>query len=340
VNANIVDDVLKVQVDTFYNYVVVAETGPVIDGDLVIQGSTLEPKYGPVLCIVEYAEDEQSGFKEIMKIAPWKMLVEPRESDVSFLIPVSIPRQYLGGLVRALVFVEEAAKPIPYEDESPDFGLDPTAEGRICAASVAVGFGGPGEGLPKEPQHPEKDEKKEIMDKEEDDDEEEMAFQRRMSLENKMRRQGSSTSQVVSEVRVAIDFDEMASLQAEGFELICRAVTSAGPLDEQEHLWKFFILASYGDFGGPGVEDVAWIKVLKSLGKVPVLAGYKIYMDHDLSALDDAYSVYLGVKTAVGARYRQLVMVSSSVDDEGLLMQYVNGVRGIFRGAPAGNLAH
>jgi len=59
-------------------------------------------------------------------------------------------------------------------------------EGRICAASVAVGFGGPGEGLPKEPQHPEKDEKKEIMDKEDDDDEEEMAFQRRMSLENKM----------------------------------------------------------------------------------------------------------------------------------------------------------
>ena len=54
------------------------KTGPVIDGDLVIQGSTLEPKYGPVLCIVEYAEDEQSGFKVIHSISS-------RMSQINFI---------------------------------------------------------------------------------------------------------------------------------------------------------------------------------------------------------------------------------------------------------------
>ena len=36
-----------------------------------------------------------------------------------------------------------------------------------------------------------------------------------------------------------------------------------------------------------GVDDIAWLKCMKSLGKVPVLAGYKIHLDHDLSSLDD-----------------------------------------------------
>eukprot|EP00597_Dinobryon_sp_UTEXLB2267_P016579 CAMPEP_0201094456 /NCGR_PEP_ID=MMETSP0812-20130820/2745_1 /ASSEMBLY_ACC=CAM_ASM_000668 /TAXON_ID=98059 /ORGANISM="Dinobryon sp., Strain UTEXLB2267" /LENGTH=845 /DNA_ID=CAMNT_0047347027 /DNA_START=12 /DNA_END=2549 /DNA_ORIENTATION=+ len=334
VNANIVDGVVHVQVDTLYNYLVVAEIGPVIDGDLVIQGSTLEPKYGPALCIVEFAEDEQGPFKEILRIAPWKMLVEQRDVDVSFLIPVSIPKQFLGGLVRATVFVDDAGKGIPYEDEVPDFDLSPAAEGRICAASVAVGPGNHSHGHHGEESDP-GPQKVPSEEEPQEEEEGEMAYQRRLSSEMQQQRQASSHAQIVTDVRVAIDFDEMAALQAEGFELICRAITAQGPLDEQEHLWKFYILAAYGDSNEPGVEDVAWIKVLKSLGKVPVLAGYRIYMDHDLSAIDDAYSVYLGVKTSPGARFKQVIMVSSSVDDETHLQQYVSGVRGIYRGAPA-----
>jgi hypothetical protein len=63
VQANISDSKVEVAVVTLFNYVVVAEVGPVIDGDMVIQGSTLDRKYGPSLCVVEYAEDAQSLFK-------------------------------------------------------------------------------------------------------------------------------------------------------------------------------------------------------------------------------------------------------------------------------------
>ena len=48
------------------------------------------------------------------------------------------------------------------------------------------------------------------------------------------------------------------------------------------------------------------------------------------------YSVYLGVKMAAGSKFKQLIMVSSTADDETHLLNYAESVRGVYRGAPAG----
>jgi hypothetical protein len=36
-----------------------------------------------------------------------------------------------------------------------------------------------------------------------------------------------------------------------------------------------------------GFEDITWVKYLKSLGTDPFIAGYTVYHDFDLSAIDD-----------------------------------------------------
>jgi hypothetical protein len=39
------------------------QVGPVIDGDMVVQGTTLDSSHGPSLCVVEYAESYDHPFE-------------------------------------------------------------------------------------------------------------------------------------------------------------------------------------------------------------------------------------------------------------------------------------
>jgi hypothetical protein len=52
------------------------------------------------------------------------------------------------------------------------------------------------------------------------------------------------------------------------------------------------VMASYGT-GESGLEDVAWIKCLKSLGTLPVVPMFEILHDYDLSNDDDDVSYVL-----------------------------------------------
>jgi hypothetical protein len=52
---------------------------------------------------------------------------------------------------------------------------------------------------------------------------------------------------VIVDIKIASDYDDVLALQAEGYELHCTAITSDGPVTEQEHLWKFHVMASYGE---------------------------------------------------------------------------------------------
>jgi hypothetical protein len=52
---------------------------------------------------------------------------------------------------------------------------------------------------------------------------------------------------VIVDIKIASDYDDVLALQAEGYELHCTAITPDGPVTEQEHLWKFHVMASYGE---------------------------------------------------------------------------------------------
>jgi hypothetical protein len=86
---------------------------------------------------------------------------------------------------------------------------------------------------------------------------------------------------------------------------------------EQEHMWKQFIMAKYtSNMEARGVEDVTWVKCLKSLGALPSLLGYAVNTDYDLSEPEHDYSVYLAVKIGTKPLYRRMHMISCSIDDE------------------------
>ena len=77
---------IEINIVTLFNYAVLAEVGfslelsiflcnlrflwfilfqvgPVIDGDMVVQGTTLDSSHGPSLCVVEYAESYDHPFE-------------------------------------------------------------------------------------------------------------------------------------------------------------------------------------------------------------------------------------------------------------------------------------
>lgn len=56
------------------------------------------------------------------------------------------------------------------------------------------------------------------------------------------------TQGVITDIRIASDYDDVLALQSEGYELHCTAVTPEGPLSEQEHLWRFHVMAKYGEY--------------------------------------------------------------------------------------------
>ena len=51
------------------------------------------------------------------------MLIEKRDEDIGFIIPISIPKSLVSGIIRAKVFVDPTPKNIPYEEENDSFNL-------------------------------------------------------------------------------------------------------------------------------------------------------------------------------------------------------------------------
>ena len=72
-------------------------------------------------------------------------------------------------------------------------------------------------------------------------------------------------SEVISHVAIATDYDDVNHLHQQGYDLLCSEVTESGVENETEYLWKCFVMVKYGPSNQPGLEDMAWIKVLKAL---------------------------------------------------------------------------
>jgi hypothetical protein len=57
-----------------------------------------------------------------------------------------------------------------------------------------------------------------------------------------------SSKRLIRDIRIAMDYDDMMALQSEGYELHCTHITAEGPATDQEHLWKFHVMASYSTY--------------------------------------------------------------------------------------------
>ena len=48
---------MRVVIELFYFYIELEPIGPMIDGDLVLTGTSIHNKYGPAFCTIEYASN-------------------------------------------------------------------------------------------------------------------------------------------------------------------------------------------------------------------------------------------------------------------------------------------
>jgi hypothetical protein len=294
------DNEVRLLVQVLYFYLRLDPLGPLIDGDLVLQGSivgTTKTTMSPSLCVVEKNVDEDQ-WKEVAVVSPDNMIITPPEDEgedeTRFMIPVRIPPEELGSVLRAKIYVQEASS-VRYDGEAgDDFASQEKRAKMLLASTCSVGAvvtSAAWDNLPDSPQvELEKREEEEEEEKEHD-----TKSKRKGSGSSLQRFADLNTSQdledmAIQEIHIATDYDDVVALQSEGYQLQCIQVTPGGAVADVDFLWKVHIMSRAGNKSEGGLEDVQFIKCLKSLGTLPTLPFYKILHDYDLSSADDDVS--------------------------------------------------
>ena len=341
------DDSNVLVMEAFYKYLDVEQIGRIIDGDFVIQGVCSNPLYGPALCVIEYKSDDGDGTFKTQAIPPWEILYTASlstDDPSTFSIPIALGRDFAGGDIRAAIYVDKIVK-IPYGEEKSDFKVSP--ELFICAWEYSYTKDNYNSyGLEEKTEL-------DVIEEEEDSIGEQSKLKTNRSLsvrtevlpdvaEHVIEEVISVPMKYVRDIQIATDYDEIQSLKMDGFELICETITENNQIESNnEHLWSFHVLgllksiADVEDDEHLGVEDVIWVKCLKSMGAVPAVDGYDVLHDNDLTDPDNDYSIFLAVKIGPIPKFSKISMFSTNIVNEKILKDYVTSKHAIFRQAPA-----
>jgi hypothetical protein len=313
----------------FNVYLEIDEVTRIIEGDLVIQGAIYHPDYLPMLCIIQFQSDDENKSQTI-QIAPWEMIITPAEdsdSKPTFTITASLRADVIDvGGASIEIFVEEKSQvpssevddfnysPYNYiralhymtrsvlsnsyvggdnnnnnaagaeqqmneDDEDAGAGDDPRR--RSLSADMLGGESGDGETTPG--QSLGNSPNVFVEDANADNDEDVQAL-----VDQGVRLTASDL--IIQNVKIATDYDDLMSMQQEGYEVCCEQITEEGAIADQEHLWKFHICALYGSPEDGGIEDILWLKTPKSMGTLPILKGYTVFHETDLTEIEDDVS--------------------------------------------------
>lgn len=260
----------------YYYYLDLENLGPIIEGDLVIQGTVLDEEIGPALCTISAAISENDDYQELQAIFPTKMIITPAEDEnelTKFLIPIHLENQHITHGLRVNIYIQNRSL-IKYDDDAEeDSQYAPDNRGGLTlACSFAPSITAPSVGAISG-----------------DDQRAQESVPPSLSAnDSPFFEETDAEELILRNVKIATDFDDVISLQQEGYHLICSQLDSSGRvLVDQDHMWKFHVLGDYGSAKQPGVEDILWIKCLKSLGTLPSVPFYHIMHDYDLSHPED-----------------------------------------------------
>jgi hypothetical protein len=294
-----------------YNkYVELDTLGPIIDGDIVIQGTTLSSLYGPSIVKVDFASDDVEDFVEVSSIMPWTMMFTPSTEEGAgntFAIPVSVGAEHQDGQIRVRLYVDLVAN-IPFDDEKENYAI--TDE-----MIVTLDFQKRSSSLSSNTNNNNVEE---------------------VAVNNHVLPSSVEAGNVIVSIRVATDYDEMSNLKAEGYTINCTLIDEDSQIqDEAEHVWKFHVMTLMGllSEAGNGVEDITWIRHLKTDCARPTLEeGYEI-ISKDLSDEANENSVFIATKIGVNASFTRLTMASTSSHELSTSLDtYVE--KGLFKSAP------
>eukprot|EP01041_Mallomonas_annulata_P004274 gene4274-8502_t len=119
-------------------YLELDPVGPLIGGDIVLQGTIISLSHGPSLCRVEFLGDNEEEFSEIQRIPPWDMMIASGENEGDhgmFTIPISLGTNYQYGALRILIYVDEMDK-IPLSSTEEEY--DPNFDDMICTIDYST----------------------------------------------------------------------------------------------------------------------------------------------------------------------------------------------------------
>jgi len=275
---------MSLRIEVFFKYLELSGVGPVIDGDLVVQGTCLSPTHSPAVCKVEFAADHEEVMVDAVTIAPWLMMyipsANPHEANSEFTVPITLGVEHREGHVRVRIYVEQTES-IPYGEESNEyleaFAADTKGERFVCAiefttrASILGGLdSGANKGLSDGldirsvagegfdiPANLDRDGF--IAEMGNDPSFESSAAEMKSATPGgkqvmRTRRSPSVHNQiatqlpVVIDIKVAIGFDDVGTLRSEGYQLSCIHLGSEGLKEEDEEgKWSYFIMAKFGD---------------------------------------------------------------------------------------------
>lgn len=324
----------------FNRYLELEPLGPIIGGDMVIQGLTLPVvAYGPALCVVEYAADHEEEFKVIHTIAPWQMMCTPpvgAEEGYTFAIPFSLNEECREGTIRVRIGAAPLDK-IPFDDAQEDYNMQ--LENYVTAIEFTKSTREAEVGEPGEPGILSEDipeEMKEGRNPLETFNVEETATMAEQQAYVAAAEESIAAKDivVVKNLHVIMDLDEFEALHSQGHELHTMRFTTSGVNEDYPTNWKFYVTTEMGLASDGGVEDIKWLHTEKSMGNLPSLDGYKVILE-DLSNIDDDSSVYLAVKIGSKPRYSKLTNICGNVDVEETIIEYINNNTSLdFRRAP------
>ena len=258
------------RLDVFFKYLELAGVGPVIDGDLVVQGSCLSPSFSPAICKVEFAADHEETMVDAATIAPWMMMYtpspNPNESNSEFAVPITLGVEHREGHVRVRIYVDKT-EDVPYGEENASyldaFAADVKGERFVCAldfttratsaeggpaadglASGSVVLGDDADGFaaaatgeeslgsPTSFASPGK----------------KVRRVKRTTLPTSSDAASAENAPVVIDVKIAIGYDDAEALRSEGYQLSCSHLHADGVKEEDEEgKWGYFVMAKFGE---------------------------------------------------------------------------------------------
>jgi len=279
-------DTITAKFIIIYKYLELDPVGPIIGGDIVLQGSILNPTYKPALCRVEFVSDSEDDFVEVARINPWEMIINSpdNEGDLwTFTIPISLGTKYRDGSFRYLIYMDETTK-IPFTE--PDDEYEVNLDHLICAIEYT------NRAPSDEYKGDDEEEETTINEAEEDINKDNLDIDNNENDNNSINNQSTKKKQIVAGIKLlATKNGRVKSKVAKNFTSSILIFGRDGVRESKSSVWPYQIFTTLGPSTGDGVEDIIWLRTPKDIGLLPqVPDGYEVYDHADFSADTDEVS--------------------------------------------------
>eukprot|EP00607_Mallomonas_marina_P004565 CAMPEP_0182425214 /NCGR_PEP_ID=MMETSP1167-20130531/11565_1 /TAXON_ID=2988 /ORGANISM="Mallomonas Sp, Strain CCMP3275" /LENGTH=647 /DNA_ID=CAMNT_0024605689 /DNA_START=27 /DNA_END=1971 /DNA_ORIENTATION=+ len=286
-------------------YLELDPVGPIIGGNIVLQGASLSSVYGPCICKVDYLPDNDDEYIEVTKLYPWEMMITPSDSETDepndqFIIPLSLGSEFQDGTLRFLVYVDDISK-IPYNQA--DDNYNPNVDELICA----------------------------------------LEYSARTADDEEVNEKGvpiAHTDRVVSSIQLTPPGDDKQLFSEKGFISGVMSLGKGGLKADKSAPWPYHLYVNHDSLGSEGIEDLIWVRTPKMAGILTeVPDGYMLFEESEFSTDHDELSVCIAIKTGPDAVFRNIFMITcgtrSRSDADRMISKYLQECGGgEYRPAP------